>query len=285
MPKVTVAILCMNSREHLEPLFQSLKEQTYKDFDTIVSDNGSTDGTVEWLQEHNIRFVANGKNLGFSGGMNIALRNVKTEYVVTLNDDMKLEPRCIEELVKAADADKTIGTIQGKILNWDGTKIDMIGTQITYGSMIARKGVGKPATDFSTSGYIDNAGAGGTLFRMEVLEQIGFFDESFNPAYYEDADLNERIKKAGYKLFYQPTALVYHHHGATLKKMRPQASLSSHRNRYRLLKKHWTTGMWLKALPFLPFITAFYLLKMEKEYFIATWEFLTGKLDQTIWKP
>ncbi|QQG40223.1 MAG: glycosyltransferase family 2 protein [Candidatus Aenigmatarchaeota archaeon] len=284
MNKVSVALVCWNGFENVKVLMESLETQTYRDFDVIIADNGSTDGSTEELRklagQKKIVLIENGKNLGFAGGINAALRAAKTPYVLALNDDMKLMPNYVEILVRELDEHQDVAVVQSKILSWDGTKIDMIGTQLTYGSMIARRGAGAPADAYGEHEYIEHVGGGGVIFRMEVLKKLGYFDESFFPGYYEDADLTWRLKEAGYKMYYCPEARVYHKHGGSMKRWGAGLSLSAHRNRYRFLLKHWTPLMWLRSFPMMIVITGYYIVRFDKNYFTATWEFLTGKIQR-----
>ncbi len=286
MKKLTVVVVNWNGLENLKRLVPTLKSQTYKNFELLVSDQGSTDGSVEWMKKNKIKFIENGRNTGFSGGANRGLKKVKTKYAALFNDDMRLEPNCLELLVETIEGDPEIGAVQALIANWDGSQIESTGLMVTYSSFVATRDKYKPfVRTISGPKQIEMASGGASVFRMSLLKKVGFFDEDFNPAYNEDADLSMRIKAAGYKCVLQPSAVVYHKSGPSTHKLCYEGRLINHRNRYRLMRKHWTRARWAKAALWFPFIAGFYIFrKPDKAVFQATYEFLTGQLDKKKWK-
>jgi len=286
MKKLTIIVLTWNGLENLKTLIPSIISQTYKNFELLVCVNGSVDGSDRWLKKQKIKTIILKQNQGFSGGNNVALETVKTPFVALVSDDIKLEPDCIQELMAFMGSKPHVGAVQPKILSFNGKYLESTGLEVTYGSMIATKGKYDSPNNCNENMKVIGTHAACSVYRMDVLHKIKFFDENFNPVYYEDADLAFRIGKAGYEQWYVAGATAFHKSGDATKRMGYEARLSWHRNRYRFLKKHWTSGMWLKTLPFLLPITIFYTIKHDKAYFVATWEFLTGKLktnDMTAW--
>jgi GT2 family glycosyltransferase len=286
MKKLTVLIVNWNGLEHLKGLLPTLKKQTFKDFEILISDQGSTDGSVGWLKKNKIRFIQNGRNTGFSGGVNRGLRNVKTKYVAILNDDMRIEPNCLHLLMGAIMKDEKIGAVQGLVVNWAGTHIESTGLVITYSSFIATRDKGKPFVGASGEPReVAMVNGSATIYRMSVFKKVGMFDEDFNPIYNEDADMSIRMKKVGYTLMLHPSAVLYHHSGPTAKKLGYTGRLINHRNRYRLMRKHWTASQWAKAAMWFPLVAGFYIVKSpDMAPFQATFEFLTGQLDKKKWR-
>ncbi len=278
MKKLTIIVLTWNGLENLKSSIPSIEKQTYKDFELLVCVNGSIDKSEDWLKSHKIKTLSVSPNRGFSGGNNYALKTVTTPFVALISDDVKMDPDCIAKLMSFIEANPKVGAVQPKILSFDGKYLESVGLEITYGSMIATKGKHSSPESYKENMKVLGTQAACCVYRTEVLKKINFFDENFNPVYYEDADLSFRISKAGYENWYCTSSTVFHKSGDATKRMGYEANLSSNRNRYRFLSKHWTFGMWLKALPFLPLITIFYLIKLDKAYFVATWEFLLGKL-------
>jgi GT2 family glycosyltransferase len=281
MKKLTIVVLNMNGLENLKVLFKSLKEQTFQDFDVIVSDNGSTDGSIEWLRKNKINHVSNGRNLGFSGGNNIVLRKVRTKYVGVFNDDIRLEPNVLKMLVEFMENTRDAAAVQPKILSWDGKMVQSTGLILTYGSFPAERDKWKPFVHevrepeevLATQGCC-------SIYRTEVFRKVGFFDEIYNPIYNEDFDVGLSLKKAGYRSYYHPVPVVYHKGGFTSNKLKHFVRLSFHRNRYKLLKKHGTVRMWLETIAWTPIVAGFYLLrKPDLAYFQAMGEFLTGRIN------
>ena len=268
--KLTVIIVCWNGLVNLKTVIPSLKEQTFKDFEILVSDNGSTDGSIEWLKKNKIEFIENGKNLGFSEGNNVALRAVTTEYVALVNDDTRLERKTLEKLVKFIESKKVIGSVQPVILSWDGKMVQSTGLVLTHGSFIAEKNKGrlfKPDLLLEKPEEVLGTQACCAVYRTKLLEKIGFFDELFSPAYYEDADLSLEIRKIGFKNFCIKNTVIRHKGGFTAKRLGYPIRLSVQRNRYKFLKKHGDVQMWIKTIMWFPFVTGFYLFKKpERAY-------------------
>lgn len=286
MKKLTVLVVNWNGLDHLKGLIPTLRKQTFKDFDILISDQGSTDGSVQWMKKNKIRFIQNGRNTGFSGGVNRGLRKVRTKYVAILNDDMRIDPKCLRHLMDAIEKDDRIGAVQGLVVNWAGTKIESTGLVITYGSFIATRDKGTPflkkAGEPREVGMVNGSA---TIYRMSVFKKIGMFDEDFNPIYNEDADMSIRMRKGGYTLMLQPNAVLYHHSGPTAKRLGYVGRLTNHRNRYRLMRKHWTRSQWAKAAMWFPLVAGFYIVKSpDLAPFQATFEFLTGQLDKKKWR-
>lgn len=280
MTKLTIVVLNMNGLENLKVLIPSLKKQTYKDFEVIVSDNGSTDGSIDWLRKNRIKFVANGRNLGFGGGNNVVLRKIKTKYTGVFSDDIRLEPNALELMMDFMEKNEHAGSIQPKILFWDGNMVQSTGLIMTYGGFPAERDkrkafvreIGNPEEVLATQGCC-------SIYRTSVLRKVGFFDEWFNPIYNEDFDLGLNIIKAGFKNYYHPQPVIYHKGGFTSKKLNYFARLSFHRNRYKLLMKHATPRMWLEAALWTPIVAGFYIIKKpEPAFFRALFDFLTGQI-------
>ena len=114
--KVTVVIPNYNGLKFMEPCFKALEAQSDKNFELLVVDNGSTDGSVEWLKEKNIPSVFLGENTGFSGAVNVGIRQAKTPYVILLNNDTEPEPDYVKELVRAMDRSPKIFSASSKMI-------------------------------------------------------------------------------------------------------------------------------------------------------------------------
>ena len=114
--QVTIVIPNYNGLSFMEMCFASLKKQTYKAFAVLVVDNGSTDGSVEWLKENKIPTIFLPKNTGFTGAVNVGLREVKTPYVILLNNDIEAAPQYVEYMVKAISRSKKIFSVSSKMI-------------------------------------------------------------------------------------------------------------------------------------------------------------------------
>lgn len=252
MPALSVIILNWNGKQFLKECLDSLQIQTFNDYEAIVVDNGSTDGSAAYLREQYpwVRLIALPKNTGFTGGNNEGWLNCRGQYVVTLNNDTKLEPGFLADLVAAAEADPTVGMVAAKMLNfYQQGVVDSVGVRITTTGMGQNIGVGLvDAGQFDRPQEVFGPCAGAALYRRAMLEEVGFFDPSFF-AYYEDLDLAWRGRLAGWRCVTAPGAVVYHVHSATSGKMSPFTVYQVQRNKWFVLLKNWPGILLLKRLP------------------------------------
>lgn len=213
-PLVSVVILNWNGMPFLRNNLSSLMSQTYPDYEIIFVDNGSTDDSIDYVRQNFpvVNIIKNDINLGFSTGNNIGFKYTKGKYIITLNNDTKVQTNFIEELVRIAESDKKIGSVGCKILQFDGTI--RYGPKFTnrFGFIISAR---KPETCNNFSFALANC-ACACLYRKSVIEKIGGFDEYFWSDW-EDHDLGLRINLCGSKNAYTPKTTVLHVGGGTVK--------------------------------------------------------------------
>ena len=215
MALISVIVLNYNGKGFLDGCLSSLASQTYSDFEVIVVDNGSRDGSPEYVKENYpwVRLAKNDENLGFAGGTNVGIRAAKGEFVITLNNDSRADSRFIEELIKPM-ADPEVGVCAAKMLFPDG-RINSAGICISRSGAAWDRGMFEPDRgQYEFVEEVFGACAGAALYRREMLDEIGLFDEDFF-LYLEDVDLAFRARLAGWKCIYVPGARVIHHHGGT----------------------------------------------------------------------
>lgn len=239
---VTVVIPNWNGRHLLPTCLAALDQQSFPGFEIIVVDNGSTDGSVEWLGKSfpSVRVLINQENLGFATAVNRGIRASDSQYMAILNSDTHVDHNWLTALVEAAEADRRIGMCASKMLfsdrpeviNSTGICVDLAG--------IAWDCRGGEADDDSDQAPRDVFGpcGGAALYRREMLEEIGLFDEDFF-AYLEDVDLAWRARRAGWRALYVPSARVLHHHSATGVEGSPFKSFHLGRNKIWLLVKNY----------------------------------------------
>ena len=114
--KITIIIPNYNGVHFLGPCLAALEGQTCQDFQLLVVDNGSTDGSVEWLKEHSVPAVFLPENTGFSGAVNVGIRRADTPYVILLNNDTEPEPDYVKELLRAIEASPRIFSVSPKMI-------------------------------------------------------------------------------------------------------------------------------------------------------------------------
>lgn len=248
-PKVAIIILNWNGKEDTLKCLDSVKKLRYDNYVVYVVDNGSTDGSQEEIRKRFpwVHLIENTKNLGFAKGNNIgikkALEDPEIKYVFLLNNDTTVDPNCLLEMIKVAETYENVGIIQPKMLRMDDPKtIDSTGHVFRWGRLVDR-GIGEvDRGQYDDKLEIIGACAGACLYRREMLEDIGLFDESFF-AYYEDAELSWRAYRRGWKARYVPTAIVYHKRGGTSnrnKEIKAKVKRLHMRNLVITVKRHGT---------------------------------------------
>jgi len=215
---VSVIVVNWNGKEYLGPCLSSLLAQTYRYYEIILVDNGSTDGSIAYVQRHfpEVRIIANASNIGFAAANNIAIRTTSGEYVATLNNDAVAHPCWLEELVASAKADEDVGMIASKILfHHRKDMIDSAGITVDKAGMAWNLQHGE-RDDGQTEDQLEVFGAcaAAALYRRAMLDEVGLFDEDFF-AYHEDVDLAWRARLLRWRCLYNPRAIVYHIHSAT----------------------------------------------------------------------
>jgi GT2 family glycosyltransferase len=252
MPLVSVIILNWNGRHYLGDCLGSLATQTFRDFETVLVDNGSTDGSAEYVREHYpwVKLVALPENTGFAVGNKRGLEACTGEYVVTLNNDTKADPEFLAELVQAVGAEPRIGMVAAKMRNFYETgRIDSVGIRVAVNGMASNIGVGEAdAGQYDTPREVFGACAGAALYRRAMLDEVGFFDPAFF-VYYEDTDLAWRGRLAGWRCVTAPGALVYHVHSATSGRMTPFTVYHVHRNKWYVILRDWPGRLLLEHFP------------------------------------
>ncbi|HEX2914242.1 MAG TPA: glycosyltransferase family 2 protein [Chloroflexia bacterium] len=269
LPVATVSILVLNwnGQKFLEPCLRSLQAQTFRDFEVILVDNGSTDGSsafvretfAGWLTQQELprlRLLELNENSGFSGGNNHALAVVdpRTPFIATLNNDTLAEPEWLATLVAALqEREKGWGAACGPMLFSSVQAkaqpvIASAGIEIRRDGLALDRHVGQPLQSGSEPEEIFGPCAGAALYRYEVIEKVGFFDEAFF-AYLEDADLAWRMRLAGYRTLFLPNALVWHEYSGTGKQGSPFKNYQLGRNRLWVILKDWPSALlWRHAL-------------------------------------
>ncbi|MFA6098839.1 MAG: glycosyltransferase family 2 protein [Patescibacteria group bacterium] len=255
----TIIILNYNGRQHLETCLQSLFKQTYREFDVIMVDNGSSDSSIAYVRKNfaQVKIIEAGKNYGFAEGNNIgireALRNPEVKYIVTLNNDTEVKVDWLKKLVKVAESDEDIGACASKLLYFDQRNIvDSAGDFYFTGSLkVFPRGHGKSDKYFQTEECL-SACAGAALYRREALEQSRLGNDFFDSdhfAYIEDTDLSLRIRLMEWKCVFVPEAVVYHKVSATFSQMKNnRKKFLTARSRIFVMIKIYPLAWWPKAL-------------------------------------
>ncbi len=216
LPPVYIVIVNWNGKGYLPPLFTSLFNMSYKNFQIIFVDNGSKDGSVEWVKKFypDVILVRNRKNLGYAKGSNIgidiALRN-GARYIAFLNTDMVVDKNWLSELLSTMEKDRKVGIVCSKILLMDMPWIINSTGIITNIDMYSRdRDYGKVDTGGLRESEVIAATGGAMMVRGKVFKKIGLFDPGLF-LYYEDTDFSFRMRRyTDYRIVNNPYAVVWH---------------------------------------------------------------------------
>ena len=253
---VSIVIVNWNGRRFLKDCLESVYSEGFSSLEVIFVDNGSTDGSVEFVRNNfpGVVLIENSENLGFAGANNQGIRKAAGKYILTLNNDTVLGKGFLSVAAGAAESGgEDVGMWAVKILSFDERDvIDSVGGLLIYPDGLG-KGRGRLEKD---TGQYDRAGeafipsACAGLYRRAMLEEVGLFDEDFF-AYCEDTDLGLRARLSGWKTVSVPKAVVYHHYSGTGGRYTPFKAYLVERNRIWVALKNFP----LRDLFFFPFYT------------------------------
>jgi len=253
--KVSVIVVNWDRRDLLRACLKSLTNQTQLDFEIIVVENGSTDGSAEMVEREfpNIRLIQNKVNHGFCAANNQGIHASNGEFVALLNNDAEADPGWLSALVESFEGRADFGMAASKILVWENPqRIDKAGHLIYPDGQ--NRGRGSGEMDIGQYDRLEEAlwpDGCAAMYRREMLDSIGGFDEDLF-AYADDAELGLRARIAGWRCVYVPTAVVRHHRGATLGLGSGRRLALIERNRLLLAAKLFPWSLlWLNAPYFL----------------------------------
>ncbi|MBW3592688.1 MAG: glycosyltransferase, partial [Actinobacteria bacterium] len=213
-PTVAVVVVNFNAGEHLDRTLRALAAQTVAPTRAIVVDNASTDGSVDGLEERFpwVEVVRSPENLGFAAGNNLAARMADDcEWVCLLNPDAFTEPHWLEELLRAAEErSDEFSFFASRLVDADDPeRLDGTGDVLHVSGLAWRRDHGKSAENEPAAGEIFSPCAAAALYRRDAFLAVGGFDEDYF-CYFEDTDLSFRLRLAGHRCLYVPTAVVHH---------------------------------------------------------------------------
>lgn len=228
----SVVIPNWNGKELLKVSLPSIQKQSLKNFEVIIVDNGSTDGSVEYIKKNfpDFKVIQLEKNIGFSPAVNIGIKVAKGDYVILINNDTKVEREALFYLVKAAKDHPGVGMVAAKMIQFYNPKLlDSAGDYIEVVGHADNIGRDQPIESFNNPGFIFLVTGGGGLFKRQMLDKIGLLNDDYF-AYFEDVDLSLRAQLAGYKAWFEPKAVIYHRHKATSNRNKPFTEYLQFRN-------------------------------------------------------
>lgn len=256
VPDVSVVVVNWNRRELLMACLGSLLLQEGTSFEIIVVDNGSTDGSVDAVEELAanvkipIKLIRNSVNYGFCRANNQGIHAARGEYIALLNNDAEAQHGWLAALMRAIGNRQRVGMVAAKILVYeDSARIDKVGHLIWPDGQNRGRGTGEIDTgQYDSEENVLWPDGCAALYRKSMLDQIGGFDEELF-AYGDDAELGLRARIAGWECVYTPEAVVRHHRGATLGVLSSRRLELIERNRILLAIKHFPVPLLLLNIP------------------------------------
>lgn len=251
--KVTVVIPNYNGMKYIPDCLQALSAQKFPARILIV-DNGSTDGSVRWIEEHypEYELCLLNENTGFCNAVNVGIEKSETPYVILLNNDTKVKPGFIENLVCAIEKSESVFSVSAKMLCMaDESRMDNAGDLYCALGWAFARGQGKNAEKYEKPAGVFSSCGGAVIYRKAILDKIGGFDNT-HFAYLEDVDIGWRARINGYVNRYEPNAQVLHAgSGASGSKHNAfKVNLSSANSVY-IIRKNMPLLQWLINLPLL----------------------------------
>lgn len=244
--KVVVQILSYNGLEFLEECVSSYLQNNYENFQIVVVDNGSNDGTVKWLEKNfpTVKVIRTEKNLGYSGGMNLGLEyafnDLNADYVLITNNDVKADKALISSLVECAEPNPDAGFINGKVYYYDlPNTLQYIGKSYDEkywrGNLIGHNEIdyGQYDKDMELA-WTDDVY---WLVSRKLFYTVGGYDTEFK-FQAEDFDYQARAKRCGFKIIYCHKAKLWHKVSATIGKNSHMKSFYDARNPLIVHFKH-----------------------------------------------
>jgi len=248
-PDFSVILVCWNNKDYLEPCLQSLYgDQLHYDCDVVFVDNGSTDGSQEMLRDKypEILIIQNDHNVGLGRASNQGIEATRGRYVLLLNNDTIVDGPSLDALVAFLDGHPDAGAVGGRLMNPDGSfqASDSKFPSLTEEFLIAtRLGTlawpNYPDRGFSTEvKTVEWIGSACLLVRREALGQVGLLDEEYF-IYGDEADLQYRLIKAGWQVYYLPNVTTVHYGGRSMDRWRRRKMV--YRGKMLFFKKNYGT--------------------------------------------
>ncbi|HEV3232252.1 MAG TPA: glycosyltransferase family 2 protein [Candidatus Dormibacteraeota bacterium] len=249
-PAASVIVLNYNGAGVLPDCLAALAGQELAGgFEVLVVDNGSGDGSAELVRRDfpGVRLVEAGRNLGFAAGNNLGMREARGPYLVLLNNDTRVRPGWLAALVAAADTDPRAGAVTAKILFAASGAIQNAGSLLLSDGSGADRGFEQVDTgQFDTPEEVFAGCGASLLLRRRALEATGGLDEDFF-MYYEDTDLCWRLRLRGWRVLYEPRAVVDHLHAVTSGEWSEFFIFHVDRNRLLMILKNAPWGFVLRS--------------------------------------
>ena len=281
-PLVSIITLNWNTPQVTADFLRSVKDnQTYKNIEVIVVDNGSLENPTHLFESTfpGVKIILTGENLGFAGGNNVGIAQATGDYLFIVNNDTEFTPGLIEELVKVFKNNPDAGMVSPKFHYFfhKGT-IEYAGYN-PVNVFTGRNGMigcrEKDKGQYNEMKVTHYAHGGGMMVSRDVIEKVGPLPENFF-LYYEELDWSEQIKRKGFKIYYQPKGLIYHKESMSTGKSSTLKTYYLTRNRILFMRRNMsafqlTVFIIYFALFTIPKNSLNYLFKGQKDHLKSFW--------------
>jgi GT2 family glycosyltransferase len=258
-PRVSIVILNWNSYQVTLDCLVSLRNMDYRNFEMVLVDNGSVDGSPARLLENvpEIRLIRNATNLGFAGGCNAGIRDAirrGTDYVLLLNNDTIVAPDFLSQLVRVAGSDEKIGAVSPKIFFFDHPdRLNYAGGEHRRWRLFPKVFGLRQLDDgrYDKIRKVSFLTGCAFLIKAEVVRKIGVLEEVYFH-FYEDIEWSLRVLKAGYKTMYVPSSVIWHKEHYVTDKNQENGFIEFHLARANMIfaRKHVPLKLWPFKMPF-----------------------------------
>jgi GT2 family glycosyltransferase len=259
-PLVSIITVNYNQAHVTRELLDSLQEISYKNFEVIIVDNASKENPAEVIGDSypNVKFILSDKNLGFAGGNNLGIREAKGEYLFFVNNDTEFTIDLIEQSLAPFSKNSNIGMVCPKVRDYTQPKLLQYAGYTPINPYTARNAtIGLFMEDngqFDTPGPTAFPHGAAMMVKREVIENVGMMPEEFF-LYYEEFDWCEQIKRAGYQLYFEPKAVIYHKESISVGKRSTLKTYYMTRNRIYFMRRNTKNYQFMVFSLFLLFVT------------------------------
>ena len=276
-PMVSIVSVNYDQPDVTCEMLETLRSVTYPNFETLIVDNASPSTSPAIIKEKypEVELIISDENLGFAGGNNIALKQAKGDYILLLNNDTEVPPDFLDGLVDLMESNKDIGIASSKILYfYEDNVIQYAGASpinpiTSRGSHYGYKEVDNGQHNkIAETSYPHGACM---MIRKSVLEELGLLYEGYF-LYYEELDFAERVKRAGYKIYYQPNSYILHKESISTGKNSPLKTYYMNRNRVLFIRRN------SKGITFLLAIIYFFVISLPKNTIKYLFEYCSSEI-------
>lgn len=286
---VSIITINYNQTQITCELLRSLNALTYPNYEVIVVDNGSTENPEQIIKQQfaHVQVIVSPTNLGFSGGNNLGMKHAKGDYFFLVNNDTELTPNCIEQLLAMYQKVPNLGIVCPKIRYFEDTQpIQYVGYTPLNPITARNHTIGQYEPDtgqYNQATPTPYAHGAAMMVSRQAVEKAGMMPEEYF-LYYEELDWSEQMKRAGYKIYVEPNATVFHKESVSTGKDSPLKTYYLTRNRILFMRRnannlHWALFLFYTALVMIPKNLFTLALHRQTKHLKAFWQGVTWNLS------